>query len=342
MALEVLQPDALRTELKKGSIAPVYLLAGADAYRAERTARWMRERVVEAAAGGLDAEGAWADETTPSRIAEAASAYPMFGGRRFLWVRRAENLPAGPAIEPLLRYLRNPADCTVLVFTSTKLDKRLKFTQACAEGGRVVEFAPLAGSALTAQLERQAQSHGLRLLPAALRLLLDLVGEDLAELDQELAKLALQPEVDGSDQTLDETIVRQLVGRSRDIDAFDLAQALDPRNATNLLHGWTELRRRGGDVMGAGAILGWRLRQLTQLREALDAGYSPAEAGRLLGMSPWQVRSLISCLENSSSHLLHTSLEAFRRADLRAKSSSLGAELAYDLAVLKWAAAATA
>lgn len=334
----ILEPDQLRGELKQGRFAPVYLLAGADTFRSERTARWMRERVVGADTGGLNAESAWADETTPARIAEAASAYPMFGGKRFLWVRHAEALPAGAAIEPLLRYLENPADCTVLVLTSSKLDKRLKFTSACAARGCVVEFAPLRGAALESQLERQAQTHGLRLHPAAVRLLVDLVGEDLAELDQELAKLALQPEAAEPGTVLGERTVRLLVGRSRDVDAFELANALDPDQTISLLHGWAEMRRRGGDVFGTGAILGWRLRQLAQLCEALEAGWDARDAGQLAGIPPWQARTLIPMAHNVPSALLHKALEEFRQADRRAKSSSLGAELAYDLAVAAWAA----
>ena len=341
MALTVLDPDQLRSELKQGQFAPVYLLAGADGFRSERTARWMRERVVEAASGGLNAETVWADETTPARIAEAASAYPMFGGRRFLWVRHAEDLPAGSAVEPLLRYLERPADCTVLVFTSHKLDKRLKFTAACAARGRVVEFAPLSGRELLGQVSRQATAHGLRLDEDALRLLLDLVGDDLAELDQELAKLALQPEVDASENALDAEVVRRLVGRSRDVDAFQLSNAFQPSQARHLVHGWTEMRRRGGDVMGTGAILGWRLRQLTQLREALDAGWAARDAGQLAGLPPWQQRTAIPMAQNNLRDSLHKTLEYFRLADRRAKSSSLGADLAYDLAVLSWAADAT-
>ena len=96
-ALDVLSPAQLRGELKQGELARVYLLAGPDAFRIERTARWLREKALEGPMGELNAESAWADETTPAKIAQAAAAYPMFGGQRLLWVRHAESLPTGTA-----------------------------------------------------------------------------------------------------------------------------------------------------------------------------------------------------------------------------------------------------
>lgn len=333
--VDVIDPGALRSELKQNELRPVYLLAGADGFRAERTARWLRDKVLETDPTGLNAESAWADETTPAKIAEAASAFPMFGGQRFLWVRHAESLPAGTAIEPLLRYLERPSDSTILVMTSAKLDKRIKLTSACAKAGRVVDFGPLSPRELPAQVARQAKAHGLDLAPDAVQVLTELVGDDLAEIDQELAKLALQP--DAARQALDGARVREFVGRSRDVDSFELANALDPQKPRDFLHAWTEQRRRGGDVYGAGAILAWRLRQLAMLKAGLEAGMDAREAGGVAGLSPWQQRSVIPLARAHSAAGLEKTLEVFRRADRRAKSSSLGAELSFDLAVLRWA-----
>jgi DNA polymerase III delta subunit len=104
--------------------------------------------------GELNTGSVWADEVPPARIAQDAAAYPMFGGQRFLWVRHAESLPTGDALAPLLAYIENPVDSTVLVLTSSKLDKRLKLTSACAANGRVVEFAPLPAAELPGPVAR--------------------------------------------------------------------------------------------------------------------------------------------------------------------------------------------
>jgi DNA polymerase III delta subunit len=61
------------------------------------------------------------------------------------------------------------------------------------------------------------------------------------------------------------------------------------------------------------------------------------EAGSAAGLAPFQQRRAIPLARNHSPEHLQKTLEVFRRADRRAKSSSLGAELAFDLAVLRWA-----
>jgi DNA polymerase-3 subunit delta len=337
VAAEILTPAQLRGELKQGKVASVYLLAGADGFRIERTARWLREKALEGPMGELNTANVWADEVPPARIAQDAAAYPMFGGQRFLWVRHAESLPAGDNLEPLLKYIARPVESTVLVLTSSKLDKRLKLTSACAANGRVVEFAPLPAAEMPAQIAGQARSYGLELDAEGLRVLVDLVGDDLSEIDQELQKLALQ----GAEGPLGAAEVREMVARSRSIDGFELADALDQRRPQTLLRAWTELRRRGTDPFGNAAILGWRLRQLVLLQQLMDEGNPARDAASLAGLPPWQARRLIPLLESHSRGALQETLEGFVTADRRAKSSSLGAGIAYDLAVLGWAAGST-
>jgi DNA polymerase III delta subunit len=165
----------------------------------------------------------------------------------------------------------------------------------------------------------------------------DLVGDDLAEIDQELQKLALQ----GAEGSLGAAEVREMVARSRAIDGFELADAIDQRRPQTLVRAWTELRRRGTDPFGNAAILGWRLRQLVLLQELMDEGHPPRDAASLAGLPPWQSRRLIPMLESHSAGALQKTLEGFVKADRRAKSSSLGAGIAYDLAILGWATGAT-
>ena len=331
----ILSPAELLRELKSGEFAPVYLLAGPDGFRLERTARWLRERGVDAALGDFNAETLYADECSPARIAEAANAYPMFGGRRIVWVRHAEALPSGANIEPLLQYLAAPSPSSVLILSSSKLDRRLKLTTLCAQVGRVVEFPALGGAELRAQVKRQAKEHEIELSDAAVDVLTSLVGEDLAELDAELAKLELFGDVQG--RHIDAEEVRELVSRSRDVDAFALADALDRSEPVPALALWCELRRGGGDLIGAAGIVGWRLRQLAQLAAAIEETGDVMRASKAVGLAPWQARRLQTLVESTSVSHSAAALSAWRQADRRAKSSSLGAEIAYDLAILEWA-----
>jgi DNA polymerase-3 subunit delta len=340
MAISTVNPEELLAQLKAGESRPVYLLAGPDSHRMEKTARWLRERAVDAETRDFNCDTLYADECKPGQIVEKARAYPMFGTTRFVWVRRAEALPTGRDIEPLLNYLQAPVESTVLLLSSSKLDKRLKLSALCAEIGWVVEFAALSGAALVRQLQRQAKGHGLQLTAEGAQLLVELVGEDLGELDTELAKLALQDAADGRPLRGDE--IRELVARSRDVDAFRLADSLDRGTPRQALLDWFQLRHGGGDVFGVAAVLGWKLRQIAQLRAGLDDGLAPEAAAKMAGLAPWQMRRTMPLAQSTTGFLSGGALSAWRTADRRAKSSSLGAGLAYDLAILDWALVADA
>ncbi len=331
---KILTPEELRSALAKEDPRPVYLLAGPDTWRAERTAQWLKEKVLDPQSAEFNAQVLQADECVPQAIVEAASAYPMFGTRRFVWVRHAEALGTGSAIEGLLSYLGSPAASTVLVFTSAKLDKRLKFTTACARAGCAVDFQNLKGSAILMQVARQAQSLSLTLEKSAIHELIDLVGDDLGELQTELEKLALLRE---GNAPIGPKEVRLLVARSRDLDAFAVADLLSGEDPLPALRAWTKVRVGGGDPIGTAAILSWRLRQLASFRSALEGGESPESAARRLALPPWQARRLAALAQSSTLDQLQRTLFHMRQADRRAKSSSLGAPLAYDLALLAWA-----
>ncbi len=333
-APKILDPDALRRSLADGDPAPVYLLGGPDTWRAERTAQWLRNKLLDPATAEFNAQVIYADDSGPAAITEAASAYPMFGTRRFIWVRHAEGLPSGAAIEPLLKYLENPAETTVLVFSSSKLDKRLKFTTACAKAGCAVDFQTLSGRELLHQVQRQAKAHRLPLGTGAVETLVDLVGEDLGEIDTELAKLSL---LRAENEDIGPEEVRQLVARSRDLDAFEVADLLQADDPIPALRSWMRIRSGRGDAIGTAAILNWRLRQLALLRSAMEEGERPADAAKRAGLAPWQARRMEPLARATTLAALERTLSAFRKADLRAKSSSLGADLAYDLAILEWA-----
>ncbi|HKI83972.1 MAG TPA: DNA polymerase III subunit delta, partial [Candidatus Krumholzibacteria bacterium] len=220
---KILTPAELKSTLAKNDPAPVYLLAGPDTWRAERTALWLKEKVLDPQSAEFNAQVLQADECLPSSIVEAASAYPMFGSKRFVWVRHAEALPSGAALDGLLQYLDSPVASTVLVFTSAKLDKRLKFTSACAKAGCAVDFDTLRGSAIFTQVARQAANLALKLSRNGVEELVDLVGDDLGELQTELEKLALLQE---GEAEIGPEEVRLLVARSRDLDAFAVADLL--------------------------------------------------------------------------------------------------------------------
>jgi DNA polymerase-3 subunit delta len=222
---------------------------------------------------------------------------------------------------------------TVLVLSSNKLDKRLKFTSACATAGCAVDFQSLSGAALLRQVLRQAKGHELVLERGAAEALVDLVGEDLGEIDTELAKLSLLKE---ESQAIGPEEVRQLVARSRALDAFEVADLLDASDPLPALRSWIRIRSGRGDAIGTAAILNWRLRQLAVLRTAMEEGDRPADAAKRAGLAPWQARRMEPLARATSLEALERTLSAFRKADLEAKSSSLGSELSYDLALLEW------
>ena len=119
---------------------------------------------------------------------------------------------------------------------------------------------PPAGRRAVPVVDREARQSGKNLTLAAAQRLVEMVGNNLAELTQELEKLALFA---GPENTLTPALVTQLASHSRTYNIFALVDAL----GTPGFH-----------------------QRLTTLGQLLDLGEHPA---KILGMLAWQVRLLI-------------------------------------------------
>jgi DNA polymerase-3 subunit delta len=125
-------------------------------------------------------------------------------------------------------YLKRPSTDTLLLLVSpsgAKPDKIL------SEGSTAVEFAPLTGDRVPKWVAYQVETVlGRTITPEAISLLVEAVGEDLAQLAVELEKLA-----SFSDGAIDETAVSAVVGIRRGESVGDLLDAVASRDATQAL-----------------------------------------------------------------------------------------------------------
>src|SRR5262249_10815586 len=133
-----------------------------------------------------------------------------------------------------------------------------------------------------------ANRHGKQLAAAAARLLVDLVGEEMGLLDQELAKLAVYV---GDKARIDASDVDALVGNSREEKTwqiFDLIGAGKTGEALTLLQ---RLFDKGEGPMKLVGAFSFQLRRLAQAARGVALGTSLSTALEDAGVAPFAVRS---------------------------------------------------
>lgn len=302
----------LESALKQQTPGPLYLVVGEEDLLRDCALAAIKHAVTGSEGDEFNYELFYGDEARGSDIRNSVAAVPVFAERRLVVVKAAEKLTARES-EFLLDCVNSPVESTTLVFVSSKLDGRLKFSQALTRAAIMVDCSPLRDAQLPSWITRDAERIGLRLEDAATLVLQESYGASLYGLRRELEKLASYVP---SDRSVTAADVHLLRGMDPGASVFDLTLAIAEGRrgralsilARNLEGGEAPLR-----ILGS---LAWQYRRLWKVKASLANGGREGEAARSLRMDPWKVRSFLNRF--SESHL-QSALRFFLETDGKLK-----------------------
>lgn len=289
-ALEVPQ---LTRSLERGEIAPVYLIAGSEAF--------LRRKALDAIIGAVAAgDDAWmaverCDASAGlARAIDAARSLPLFLeiSDRPVRVVVATGFDGGDTTDGnlLAAYLDAPVAATCLVFEAPSLDGRRAAAKQLS--GRAVTVQcdpPDCASDVRRWIESSARARGFEIAPEAVAYLLEMVGMDLQQLHQELDKVELFA---AGGVRLEARDLETLMGRSREHSVFELTDALvagQPETALRLLNRLLDDGEEPVKILG---MVGWVIRQLITARDLAGRGCPERELLQQLG-GRWDQRKRV-------------------------------------------------
>ena len=311
-------PAAVRAQIAKGRLDPIYLIVGDDDTEMSRLANDIAA-VVEDELRAFNVERMYAGEkgVTPTAIAESARMLPMMSDRRVVVVLRAERVlkpkrrkgddedasegeAAGgePAKNDALEaYVQKPEPQTALVFVASDIDRTRRLAKLLQKTATIVECWGLKGSRearvdlrqvarQAEQLVRQAvEEAGQQIEPSAARLVAERAGTDIAQLRGDVSRMLLyaagKPKITIAD-------VREVVSAESAQDDWAVTNAI-----------------QRGDTAEA----------LKQIALAMEGGAVPY---MVLGQLGWFVREKLAATDPRR---VPRAVEALFRTDLELKSS---------------------
>jgi DNA polymerase III subunit delta len=219
----------IRTAIKEGLFAPAYYLYGEDDYLKEEELQRLVDAAVDPATRDFNFELLRAADLDAETLGSMLSTPPMMAERRVLVVRDVAALKK-EARAMLDKYLEQPASDLLLVLvaiTGGKADARL------SKAATAVEFAPLTGHRIpkwiTYYVDHDLESS---ITEAAVTLLQEAVGTDLAQLRVELDKLVNYT----GGGPINEAAVSAVVGVRPGETMGDFLDAVARRDARAALH----------------------------------------------------------------------------------------------------------
>jgi len=254
-------PQSLEQHIASGRLDPVYLLVGQDGALKSALVTQLIESI-EADFRPFNVDKLFPpDHKEEARkqfwtALQLARTLPMMAPRRVIVVAQAEKLmaifkagddePAPPAeasagkkgrrvvqksageaeLEAFEEYLANPSPEAVLVFVAGEgLNRTLKPVKLLEKLAVVVDCDPLsAGGDAVAWVRAEAAAEGVRVEPAAARLLASLAGEDITRLRAEFERAVLFASGEG---IITEAAVREIAGAPTTQNPWAMTNAIE-------------------------------------------------------------------------------------------------------------------
>ena len=276
-------PAQFQARVKKGTVPPAALLLGPEAYE--------RRRIKDALLATVPADAVSQHDLAELKLAEVlddARALSLFASERVIWIVNAElALPrsrvadddeegdspgsgAGDAA-PLAAYLKDPTPGVTLVFEAIrhdfegedkrKQDRVRKFYAAIPDVVELKQYSPQDARSEAESLIRQAGFH---MEPAALDLLIEALGAEIARVAVEIEKLSLF----AGNRVIGVEDITALVPDARATTIFALVNALGRRDRARALGILDTLAREGEYLPLALAFLSTQFRTALVAREA--------------------------------------------------------------------------
>lgn len=244
---------------QKHPAQPVCVVFGDEAFLKRQVHKRLRESVFGAGEADFSLAGFEGPEADVRDVLEELFTVAMFGpGKRLVVVEQADEFVTRyrPQLE---QYVEKPSRTGVLVLDVKSWPATTRLYKSVAATGLGIDCAPLKGRQVSAWAAAWAkQAHGFQLSQSAAETLVELAGEELGLLDQELAKLAL---VAGAGGKATPEQVAQSAGAWRSKTVWEMLDAALDGNLRAALVQLDQLMLAGETPVGILAQIGASLRR---------------------------------------------------------------------------------
>jgi DNA polymerase III subunit delta len=308
-------------------LKPVYLLTGSDRPKIETALARLRRHFEPEATELVSAQ-----EVSGAEAAALCNAGSLFGDARLVLVEsvdgrrnsdgRLTNGWKAADVKAIEEYLASPAPGTVLALVAEELKKDATLTKACAKAGDVLAFE-VVKKKIDAWVADRFKQAGVRAEPEAIAALVQLVGDDLHQLANEVDKLALW----AGDEPIGEHEVEQLVAAVAETPTFALTDAWAQRDlgrtleATETIFDREGRPRRDTAPRLAGA-LGNHLAFMRRCQQLAAQGIRAREAASTLKRHPFYVEKVFGQAANFSEEELRGAVVRLAELDHALKGGS--------------------
>lgn len=315
-------------ELKKAlsyKVEPVYLIEGEDAYFRELALKTIKKTCVSQAELNYNIfEGGYAS-SNQAAVVMALMQYPFMSDKRMIVIRNftptAKDLKGGE----LDKYLKNPADTSVLCIVNGSNNEALKKY----ENVTVIDCGKADVDVLTRYIQVTLKNENLIITSKTARLLIDYCRMDMTKISGETEKLAAYchglAEVTEAD-------VQELVTRETDYQVYEMTDKVAQKKYDEAYAVLSDMQSKSNDNQRIFSALYAYFRRLFFCSVSQK---SNAELAKYLGVKEYAVKKAVEQASKFTPKRLKIIVDMFTRYDADFKSGKITIDSALTLAVGK-------
>jgi DNA polymerase-3 subunit delta len=299
-------------------LKPVYLLTGSDRPKIARAVRRLRDRF-----GDDSTEHLSAREVGAADVVASCNALGLFGGEGRLVIVDDVDKWKAAEVKELATYLAAPSPETVLALVAEEVKADSALSRAVAKAGQVLAY-DVPKKKLPDWVGEQFARFGARAEPQACRALVEMVGDNLDELANEVDKLSTWA---GPEYVVTQRDVEQLAAGRAETAIFAVTDAWGRRDVGATLRSTEELmershRARSGELMRIVASMAGHVGRVRRAQKLAEEGVRPRDAAATLKIHPFVAEKAFAQAANFSAEELAGAIVRLAELDAAAKGGS--------------------
>jgi DNA polymerase III subunit delta len=333
--MNILGREDLRNQLKKGEIAPLYLLFGAEKYLRNLAAKAITEKVLHDSPLREFNETEFSlNETEFLHAISSAEQLPMISSRRIVKITEIHKLKESDE-DILARYIARPAESSVVIFIADELDKRRRFAKTLLDSCVSVEFANLTDVELMVWAKGKLKELNAQADEKALRQLVGLVGNNVLKLTNEIEKLVTAA---WPDSLITYELVEKLVPNSRELSNFELTDHLLNKNRVRALQILQKILDDGAEPLMLLGLIANNFHRLFLAKALMSQGVDRKDVARTINLPYHKQEDFLATARRADADKLSWSLKRIAEADLAIKTSKATPRLQIEMLVAELSA----
>ena len=220
------------TKINNEEFFPIYILVGDENYFADNIVKLLTSKLVTKDSKDFDYFKFYGNEVNEDQVIDAAKRFPLAGNYNFIIVKDAKSISKN--FDKLTSYIESPNYKTILLlsFINQSFDKRKRIYSLSKKNGLVFESKKIYENQIFNWINEVADEKKIKLHPKSVQIMIDFIGNDLAQIENELDKLKINSK---PDDIIRPDEVENIIGFSKEFNFFELTKYIGKKNFTKTI-----------------------------------------------------------------------------------------------------------